>query len=190
MLLAALALVVTAGVVAFADAGALSGRTATEASTGTARANDATASLRDPVVLHVSGDGWLERAVGDRVEARLADRGAEVTRVDSLDGPVDSAVLVIAVTDARVEYDPFSPSSRVSAEFAYVASGNVTLAQDMLAADPIVISSSVDSYVVGGDVTVEDETSGLATWPAYQRRIADLVADPIVENLGDAPGME
>lgn len=183
-------LVVSAGVVAFVDASALSAQTQANASTGTARANDATASLSDPVVLHVRGDGWLERALADRVEARLTDRGATVTTVDTLEASVDSAVLVLTVTNASVGYSPYSPGAVVTAEFAYVASGNATLAQQMLDADPIVISSSADSYVVGGDVTVREETSGFATWPAYQRRVATAVADSMVDQLAAAPGMD
>jgi len=175
---------------AFVDASVLQGETATDASVGTARANDAAASLADPVTLVVADEGWLESRIGDRLERDLEERGATVTRVSSLEAPIDDPVLVVRVTDATVSYSPVSPSATVQASFAYVQSGNVTLAQSLVDDGPMVISSNRDAYVAGGDVTVRDRTAGIATWPAYQRRVADAVSTAMVDQLAGAPGMD
>lgn len=183
-------LVVTAGIVGFVDATLLTGQTNTNASTGTARANDATASLSDPVALYVAGDGWLERAIADDLERALHARGATVTRVDALDSATDRPLLAVAVTDARVRYRPLSPSADVTATFAYVQSGNATLADDLLHDEVLVIRSNADAYVVGGDLGLVDRTSGFATWPAYQRRVANATASTLVDQLAGVPGMD
>lgn len=182
-------LVVTAGFVGFADATALSGQTNTSASTGTARANDATASLSGPVALYVAGDGWLETAIADDLERTLRARGATVTRVHSLAAPTGQPLLAVRVTDADVRYRPLSPSATLAASFAYLTSGNATLADDLLHGEVLVIRSARDAYVVGGDVSLRDRTSGFATWPAYQRRVATATVTAMVDQLAAAPGM-
>lgn len=191
--IAVLAVVVLATVgagFAFVDASALQGETATDSTVSTAQLNRSTASLADPVTLFVSGDGWLETAVGDRIAANLEDRGATVTRVDSLDGPTAGPVLVVTVADADVSYNPVAPSATVEASFAYVQSGNVTLATGLVRDEPLVVSTVTDAYVAHGDVTVRDRTRGVATWPAYQRRVTTATADGVVRALEGATGMD
>lgn len=189
---AAAVLLVALLVLGFAvvDASALQGETATHASVGTARANDSTATMGDPVTLVVADDGWLESRLGDRIERGLVERGATVTRVSSLASPIDEPVLVVRVTDASVSYSPVSPSASVDASFAYVQSGNVTLAQSLVGGSPMVIQSATDAYVVSGDVTMTDRATGLSTWPAYQRRVADAVGSEMVNQLARAPSMD
>lgn len=191
--LAVAALVVLAGVVAtfaFVDASVLRDETAVDSTVGTAQVGDATASLSDPVTLYAPGESRLDSAVADRIAADLSTRGATVTRVDHLDEPTETPVLVVAVTDADVSYSPVSPTATVAASFAYVQSGNATLARSLVADDPTIVSSNVDAYVVAGDVTVRDRATGVATWPAYQRRIDAATAEAVVEALASAPGMD
>ncbi|MFB6132239.1 MAG: hypothetical protein ABEJ44_02390 [Halanaeroarchaeum sp.] len=191
--LAVALLVILAGVVAtfaFVDANALRGETAVNSWIGTARVSDATASLSDPVTIYVPGNGWLETAVADRIEEDLSARGADVERADTLDGPTETPVLVVAVAEREVSYLPISPGATVSTSFAYVQSGNSTLARSMVQDESPTVSGNVDAYVVGGDVTVSDRARGLATWPAYQRRVATATAEAILEALEDAPGMD
>ncbi|MFW5903216.1 MAG: hypothetical protein ACOCS7_00605 [Halolamina sp.] len=192
-LLAATLVVLAVGTgVAFAvvDASVLQGETATDSTTGTSQVSNATATLQGPVTLAVEGDGWLEQAVGNRVEAELIDRGATVTRVDT---PTDSGgapVLAIGVAEKRVGYTPFTPSATVETRFAYVTSGNGTLATSIVRGDPMVVHSNRDVYVVGGTVSVQDRARGVSTWPAYQRRVATATGDAVIRALSDAPGMD
>ncbi|MFB6070235.1 MAG: hypothetical protein ABEJ76_04365 [Halanaeroarchaeum sp.] len=175
---------------AVVDASALRGETAVDSSVGTARVNDASASLGDPIVLVVEGDGWLEAAVADGIEKRLRERGATVSRRSAVDGPTASALLLVRVTDAAVAYDPVTPAATLSASFAYVQSGNASLATRMVGGGPTVIRSQSDAYVVGGDLTIRDRATGVSTWPAYQRRIAGHTAAAVVDGLCGAPGMD
>ena len=175
---------------AFLDASALQGETSTESTVGTSQLGNATASLDGPVTLAVGGDGWIEQSVGDRVETELIDRGATVTRVDTPNETPDEPVLVIEIAEKQVEYSPFTPSATVEARFAYVQSGNATLATSIVRGDPMVVSSNRDVYVVGGRVTVQDRASGVATWPAYQRRVATATGAAVIRALSDAPGMD
>ena len=192
-LLAAALLVLALGTglaLAFVDASALQGETTTNSATGTSQLGNATATLDGPVTLSVGGEGWLEQAVADRVEAKLIDRGATVTRVDTPNDTLTEPVLVIGIAENTVEYSPFTPSATVETRFAYVQSGNVTLATSIVRGDPMVVSSNRDVYVVGGSVTVVDRASGVTTWPAYQRRVATGTGDAVIRALSDAPGMD
>lgn len=174
---------------AFVDASALQGETTTDSATGTSQLGNATASLDGPVTLAVGGDGWIEQSVGDRVETELIDRGATVTRVDTPNDTLDDPILVVGITEEQVGYTPFTPSATVDARFAYVQSGNATLATSIVRGDPLVVSSNRDVYVVGGSVTVHDRASGVTTWPAYQRRVATATGNAVIRALSEAPGM-
>ncbi|MGM0397680.1 MAG: hypothetical protein ACQEQY_01680 [Halobacteriota archaeon] len=173
----------------FVDAGILESEAAIDSSVGTSRTNDASAALDGPVTLYVAGDGWLEARMADRIADDLAQHGATVTRVQSLDEDSEDPILAILVTESSVSYSPISPSSTIEASFAYVHSGNATLASAIVDDAPIVIDDR-DAYVVDGDVTVSDRSSGLATWPAYQRRVATTNAAAVMDALTSAPGMD
>lgn len=183
-------LVLVAAGFASVDASALQGQAAVQSAVSTARANDATATLAGPIALYVEGHGWLQAALADQVEAALEAHGATVTRVDSLATPTDGPVLAVRVTDASVGYRPISPRADLSVAFAYVQSGNATLAEGMLGSDPVIIRSHHDAYVVGGDLTIADRTNGVVTWPAYRRRVSNGTAAAIVDGLAGAAGMD
>lgn len=175
--------------VAFVDASALEGETATETAVGTSQADGASASLNGPVPLYVAGNGWLERAVADAVAANLTDRGATVRTVGTLEDPIANPVIAVDITESQAGYVPFSPSSTVETRFAYVQSGNTTLARAVLEGDPFVVTNR-DPYVINGEVTVRDRTIGVTTWPAHQRRVGELTGEAIVTAVVEAPGMD
>ncbi|UWG48802.1 Uncharacterized protein HSRCO_2538 [Halanaeroarchaeum sp. HSR-CO] len=183
--------IVGAGIVGFGfvDASILESETTIDSSVGTSQVNNARASLDGPVTLYVAGDGWLEAGMADRIADDLAQRGATVTRVESLEKDSEGPILAILVTESSISYSPLSPSSTVETSFAYVHSGNATLASAIVDDAPIVIDNR-DAYVVDGDVTVADRSSGLATWPAYQRRVATANARAVTDALASAPGMD
>lgn len=174
---------------AFVDASALQSETSIDSSVGTSRVNDASASLDGPVTVYVASDGWLEQRMTDRIVDELDDRGATVTRVESLDEAGEDPILAVRVTDSAVSYSPFSPSATVATSFAYVHSGNATLVRSVIEGDSIVLSNR-DAYVVSGDVTVRDESRGVATWPAYKRTVSTATAEAVLKALSDAPGMD
>lgn len=174
---------------AFVDASALEGETATESAVGTSQVSSTTASLEGPVTLYVAGNGWLERTVADSIAASLTERGATVTTVSTLDDPVASPVIAVDNTESQTDYVPFSPSSTVETRFAYVQSGNTTLARTVIEGEHLVVSNR-DPYVIDGEVTVRDRTVGIATWPAHQQRVGSLTGQAIVTALEEAPGMD
>jgi hypothetical protein len=94
------------------------------------------------------------------------------------------------VTEADVSYSPVSPSASVETSFAYVQSGNASLARGLAAGESLVVHGSADAYVAYGDVTVRDRARGVATWPAYQRRVATVTADAVLESLAGAAAMD
>lgn len=173
----------------FVDASVLDSETAVDSSVGTSQIDNASASLDGPVTLYVAGDGWLEARMTDRLAEELADRGATVNRVESLEGDSEDPILAVVVAESSVTYSPIAPTSTVKTDLAYVHSGNATLASSMTEGEPAVVGNR-DAYVVGGEVTVSDRSRGLATWPAYQRRVATASADAVIDALTSAPGMD
>ena len=182
-----LALILVAGSFAFADFQAMESTTDASNTVSTARSNDATAPQDAPLTLGVFGEGPAADRFGAALASNLADTWT-VERSESL-SDTDGPILVVDVTDREIGYNPFVPSARVSAAFAFVGSGNATLAAGMVTGERPVVLTNQDPYAVEGEVTVEDRSRGIVSWPGYQRHVTEGLAASVVRALTSAPGM-
>jgi len=171
---------------AVVDASAVDGETTIETAVATSYSDGATGSLHGPGALYVAGNDWLERAIAVTIAATFTERGATVTTVSTLEHPVTDPVLAGDVMEVQAGYVLFSASSSVEARFAYVQSGNATLARAVLGGVFLVISNR-DPSVIDGAVTVTDRTTGLKTWPAHHRRVEDLPIEGVLTAIEETP---
>ena len=178
-------------VVAFAvvDLHAMESQTAAESTVGTARANDAVPPVGGPIQLVVLGDGPVPERLEPALATQLESRWGPVELADDAAPDFDGPVLVVAVTGSDLRYNPVTPSARVSVDFAFVSSGNGTLAEELATGDGGVVLTNENPYVVHGDVTIRDESRGIVTWPGYRSHVVEQLADRFVDALTSAPGM-
>lgn len=162
--------------------------TASNSSVGTSQANDATAPTGVPLQVIVLGEGPVADRLADDLETSLSDRWTAITVAEeptSVDGPV----YVVRIGEADVAYNPVTPSARVTAHFAFVGSGNGTLAAQLASGDTTPVLTNENPYVVHGDVTVVDESTGLVSIPGYRDHVARQLAGELARSLSSAPGM-
>ena len=178
-------------VVAFAvvDFHAMESQTAADSSVGTAQANNATAPVVGPLQLLVLGEGPVPERLEPALAAQLESRWGPVERAAEPSPDFDGPVLVVAVSESALRYNPVTPSARVAIEFAFVGSGNGTVAEQLVTTDSGVVLTNRDPYVVQGDVTIRDESRGIASRPGYQSHVTDQLATRFVDALTSAPGM-
>lgn len=177
------------GFVLFVDVTLMGSETTTEAGTGTSQLGNATAPLEEPLTIVVLGEGPLTDGLADSLEAELGTRFSSVVTSTNASQSVEGPVLAVRVTDRAVDYNPFLPSARVTAEFAFVGTGNATFATALTTGSQLVVTNE-EPYVVHGDLTLTDRSRGFATRPGYYRHLRGTVADTLSEELLSAPGME
>lgn len=185
-LLFLLALVVAFAVV---DFHAMESQTAADSSVGTARANNASAPVGGPIQLVVLGEGPVAEGLEPALAAKLESRWGPVDRAAEPSPDFDGPVLVVAVTESELRYNPITPSARVAVDFAFVGSGNGTLAERLVTTDSGVVLTNRDAYVAQGGVTIRDESRGIASRPGYRSHVTERLADRFVNALTSAPGM-
>lgn len=184
-----LALALVVSLFAFVDFHAMESNTLADASVGTAQANKATAPVDQPLQLLVLGDGPVADRLSDHLAAELSPTFATINQTDE---PIESwngPVLVVGIVESDVRYNPVTPSAAVTAEFAFVGSGNVTLATQFARGEMPPVLSNLNPYVVQGDVVLQDESRGIVSVPAYERHVTERLATKLGDALTSAPGM-
>jgi len=175
-------------VVAFVPFHALESETAVDSGVGTARANDATAPSDGPLRLVVLGDGPFAEQFESSLAEQLEPRWGTVERVDE-PTPGETPILVVGMAETDIRYNPVSPTAEATVEFAFVGSGNGTVAAQFARGETPMVITNETPYVVQGDVTIRDRSSGVASLPGYRNLVADRLAESLAEALGNAPGM-
>ncbi len=174
---------------AVVDFRTMESRTTADSSVGTAQANNASAPVGGPIQLVVIGDGpvaeRLEPALVTQLESRWGPFELAAEPASSFDGPV----LVLAVRESVLRYNPVTPSARVTLDFAFVGSGNGTVARQLVSEDGGIVLTDQDPYVVQGDIMVRDESRGLVSLPGYRSHVTERLADRFEDALTSAPGM-
>lgn len=167
---------------------AMESRTTADFTVGTSQANDAKAPMDQPLHIVVLGDGPVAERLAAELEGSLADRWT-VVRADDAAQTFDGPVYVVGLSDPEIRYNPITPSARVRAEFGFVGTGNGTLAAEFARGNEQGVLTNVNPYVVHGDVTIVDESSGLVSMPGYYDHVSARLATKLVESLTSAPGM-
>lgn len=178
--LALAALVVLAGFAfTFADFAAIESRTDARTTVVTSATNGSDAAFDDTVSLYVAEGGPLADTVADALVAEFAAAGVTATRVDDLSGLV-GPVLAVAVPDYALDYTPWSSGATASLRFAYSSVGNATAIEDALAGGNGVVNGESNPYVMVGDVSMTDRSTGLMSVAGYDRHAMAAVCDESV----------
>lgn len=180
--------IVLAGAFASVSFHVMESETASNSSVGTSQANDATAPTGVPLQVIVLGEGPVADRLADDLETSLSDKWTSITVAEepsSVDGPV----YVVRVRKTDVAYNPFTPSARVTAHFAFVGAGNGTLAAQLASGEITPVLTNENPYVVHGDVTVVDASRGIVSMPGYYDHVSAQLAGGLATSLPSPPGM-
>ncbi|WP_254535445.1 hypothetical protein [Halomarina litorea] len=174
------ALVVFAGVaVTSVDFAAMESQTEARSTVAASATNGSGAALDDTLSLYVAEEGPFADAVADALVAAFAAEGVTATRVDSLAG-LDGPVLAVAVPDYGFDYTPWSSEGAATVRFVYSSVGNTTAFEAHLAGENGVVGDESNPYVMLGDVSLTDRSTGLMSLPAYDRHVTAATADETV----------
>ena len=159
------------------------------------------ASMTSPSTIHLSvvGADPIRGQVASALVAALDERGVDAQIVTDLAPTYDHPVLLVAVTESQLAYNPISPSATVSLHFKYAADGNVTqfgqthpgatfdatlLEKRLLNGDSIsVVLDDENTLFRSGDIHVTDASTGLLSWPGYRGHVLDTAGTAVIESL-------
>ncbi|MDR5656351.1 hypothetical protein RH831_04050 [Halodesulfurarchaeum sp. HSR-GB] len=189
ILVAVLLLALLAALFAFADFRVLESETTADSSVGTSQLGDAAAPVERPVQLVVLGENPHASMLRGDLAADLSTRFQSIEQAPEPTVDWNGSLLVVELRERSVQYNPVAPSGRVTASFAFVGSGNVTLATGLATEESALVVTNADSYVVHGEVTVVDRSRGLVTRPAYRAHLQAALAEELATALGRARGM-
>lgn len=189
LLVAVLLLALLTAVFAFADVRVMESETTAEASVGTSQLGDATAPVERPVQLLVLGEEPHASALGAELAATDSMPFQTMEQVPEPTTEWNGSILVLSLRERSVQYNPVAPSGRVTVGFAFVGSGNVSLATGLATAETALVVTNADPYVVQGEVTVTDRSRGLVSRPAYRSHLQSTLSEELARALGRAPGM-
>lgn len=197
---AAVVMVVVASAFAFVGFGAAEHQTNVQQQVATSSTNGATMTVPAALHLYVVGPEPIRGQVEDALVTALANRRIDVQVVTDLEPTYDQPVLLVAVRNFRLAYNPVTPSAAVSLGFEYAADGNVTqfgqdgdtafdatLVDDRLMRGetiPLVLDDQ-NTLFRGGEISVTDESSGVVSWPGYRGHILEAVGESTVGSLLD-----
>jgi len=165
---------------AAADLSVATSEAATDTTVTTASTNDATADLDGELSLYVHGDAPEELVTG--LVAAFEERGVTVERIDDLDPHHDTPVAALAVDDWQLSWRAVTADADVTWRLVY-SPGNTSSFDTLLAGETGVTSTDENPYVLAGTFHTTDRTTGVVTWPAYRRGVAERSADAAVEAL-------
>lgn len=161
------------------DFAAAESRTEAESTVASSALNGSGAALDDTVSLYVAEEGPFGDAVADALVAAFVAEGVTATRVDSLAG-LDGPVLAVAVPDYGFDYAPWSAEGAATVRFVYSSVGNTTAFAAHLAGEDGVVVGETNPYVMLGDVSLTDRSTGLLSLPAYDRHVTTATAEETV----------
>lgn len=183
---AALAVVLAGALLlAAADLSAATSDTATDSTVGVSSTNGAAAGLDGELLLYVHGEAPDELVTA--FVAAAEERGVTVDRIDELDPHHDTPVAALVVDDWRLGWRAVTAEADVTWRLVY-SPGNTTSFGTLLAGDTGTVLTDENPYVLEGTFHTTDRTTGVVSWPAYRRGVAERSADAAVEALWDHLG--
>jgi hypothetical protein len=198
--LAVVAVVVIASAFAFVGFAAAEHRTDVQQQVATSSTNGASMTVPSVLHLYVVGPEPMRGQVEDALVTAFDNRGIDAQVVTDLQSAYDRPVLLVAVRDSRLAYNPITPSAAVSIGFEYAADGNVTqFGQDGDAAFDValvddrlmrgetiaVVLDDQNTLFRSGEIRVTDESNGVISWPGYQAYVLEAVGESTVVSLLD-----
>ena len=184
---------------AFADFGATRSQTGVQSGVSTASTGDATVDLSGGIYVFVAGDTPADREFEAALVAALRELGIDATAVD-LRQTYDRPVLLVGHEAWDLDYTPVRADATVDWQFLYVQSGNLTQFgssdwwSDDFSTERLVTRLETDDFrpivltgppqiVVDGHFTMTDETTGVLSFPYYDRHVRTAVASTTVDDL-------
>jgi len=174
------AVLVTAVLLGAADVSAATSEAATGTTVAVSSTNGAAAALDGELLLYVHGEAPEELVTG--LVAAFGERGVTVELVDELDPHHDTPVAALAVDDWQLGWRVVTADADVTWRLLY-SPGNTTSFEGLLAGDTAVTLTDENPYVLEGTFHTTDRTTGVVSWPAHQRGVAERSADAAVEAL-------
>jgi hypothetical protein len=193
-------MIVLASSFAFVGFAAAEHRTDVQQQVATSSTNGATMAVPAALQLYVVGPEPIRGQVEDALVTALETRGVDVQVVTGLQPTYDQPVLLVAVRDSRLAYNPVTPSAAVSLGFEYAADGNVTqfgqdgdtafdapLVDDRLVrGEPIpLVLDDQNTLFRSGEIRITDESRGVVSWPGYSAHVLEAVGESTVASLLD-----
>lgn len=199
---AILALLVVVSSFAFVGFAAAEHRTDVQRQVATSSVGGTSMTVPDAVSLYVVGSEPVRPQVERALATAFDARGIDVQVVAELEPVSDRPVLLVAVREFQLAYNPVTPSATATLGFEYAAEGNVTQfgldgdgAFDAAIADerlrngdriPLVLDDQ-HTLFRGGEIHLTDGTRGVISWPGYRAHVLDALAETTVDGLvGDA----
>jgi hypothetical protein len=188
------------GAFAFADFQAAESETNTQSQVSTSTSNHTTLDLSGGVYVHVVGDEEFPDDIERALVAELQSRSIDAESAPAVNASYDRPVLFVGVQTLELSYNPVAADGTVSWRYLYAQPGNVTQfgessygagdfssthLQTVLEGeriDTIVMDSGV-AFIGIGEFTVEDETDGILSLPAYDRHVRTALVQATVDAL-------
>ena len=137
---------------------------------------DGAARSTSPAIC-VVGDAHFADGLRIAVERELAAAGIGISGVCPPSGTdaTGRPILVVKVVEDRATWTPVYSTSSLRVSVAYASDGDVTWAERQ----PVVMPSGVRTVRAEGSVTVDDESRGLYSRPAYRRHLGEAAGSEI-----------
>jgi hypothetical protein len=193
-----LALLVLAGSFAFVGFAAAEHRTEVQRQVATSAIGGASMTVPDAVSLYVVATKPPRAEVETAFVTAFGDRGIDVQVVTDIEPTADRPVLLVAVREFQLAYNPVTPSAIATVSFEYAADGNVTqYGQDGDSGfDPGLVDERLhngdriplvlddrNTLFRGGEIHLTDGTRGVITWPGYRAHVLDALGAATVDSL-------
>lgn len=140
--------------------------------------------VHGPLSLVVDGPNNLRRILARRMDTELlASSVTETILEDSVQTGIDHYQLYVDLAENAVIWSPFFANSRLTVNFAFSSSGDLSwLDQDVVAFS----SEDGQGVAVRGELQLTDSTYGLLSRPAYLSHLAGEVHSRVDEAIRKA----
>lgn len=178
------------GAFVLVDFHVMESETATDSSIGTSQLGNATAPVDEPLTIVVLGAGAVGEGLSSELEATLSTQFGEIDTATEPTSPWTGSVLVVSIAESSIQYNPITPTFQVSADVAFVGSGNATFATSLVTGDDPLVVTNAEPYVIHGTAAVTDRSRGIVSVPGYRSHLRGALAAEISRAIGSAPGMD
>ncbi len=171
----------------FLDFRAATSETKIESNVNNASANAPLDSLKvnssGGLYVYVMEDDDLTQELRHSLTNKLRENGNSILEANSLEKNYDRQILIVALRDRKISYNPFYPSARVKTIFYYSSSGNTTNFKDFKDGKSFVSYFEKSGMVLDGQSELRDTTKGIISLKAYRKYLADEIVKNIIQKL-------
>ena len=133
--------------------------------------------------VYVVVDDDLTQELRHSLINKLREKWNGILEADSLERNYDRQVLIVALRDREISYNPFYPSASVETIFFYSSSGNITNFKDFKDGKSFVSYFEKSGMELDGRSELRDTTKGIISLKAYRKHLAEEITKNIVQQL-------